>query len=289
MSKEQTARVLQDAPYTVLTTQKLKPGFQQMTITPDLAREIQKRSVGHNFRSLRPHRVESLRRDMASGCWVVNKDTLGMTEDWVLWDGQHRIAACIAADTPFITWVMVGPETITDRNTQRTFSQELAHRKVKNASVMAATLRMSAVCQATGRFGDQFYAPTYDEMFTFLKANPKIRESVDRAVSTQPQGLSSSLLAALHYEFSKRDRNLANAFLDALSTRINVEVHLKANDPVAALRKRGIDAVRSRVRIQYRDQEALCIKAWNLWRSRSSNRLVWTPVGPRAEEFPTIK
>ena len=98
------------------------------TITPDLARAMLKTNT-HN-RKTRPVAIGAMARDMQNGQWLVNGDTIRFYDGNVLADGQHRLIACIEADTPFTTLVVRGlPEeagrTI-DQGLKRTAADVLA-------------------------------------------------------------------------------------------------------------------------------------------------------------------
>lgn len=76
------------------------------TITPELAEEMLKRNT-HNRPISNPY-VTKLSKEMASGNWQLNGQSINFTTTGVLLDGQHRLKACIKAGVPFTTVVAGG-------------------------------------------------------------------------------------------------------------------------------------------------------------------------------------
>lgn len=73
----------------------------KMTITPALAKEW----LEHNEfnRTISKTRLELYAKQMKDGEWQYNHESIKIYEDGSLMDGQHRLKACILADTPFIS------------------------------------------------------------------------------------------------------------------------------------------------------------------------------------------
>jgi hypothetical protein len=110
-----------------------------------------------------------------------------------------------------------------------------------------------------------------DQGKAFLAKNPEIRQSVAASLhhnlrNLMPQGLG----AALHYLFSRKDKVLAESFIEALGSGES----LKKTDPVYLLRERLIRNKTDQAKIGYPHIAALAIKAWNATRSGQSIRVL---------------
>ena len=112
------------------------------TITPGMALAILERNPDN--RNISPMKAEHYARDMASGNWVENGETIIISKDGLLNDGQHRLQAVIDSNSvvPFLFVFGVPRETRTtiDQGRARTAGDFLAMDGVhyaKNASTAA--------------------------------------------------------------------------------------------------------------------------------------------------------
>ena len=78
-----------------------------MTITPEVAEQLLENNTSN--RPIRPRHVASLKRLMKSGKWYLNGDTITVTENGRLIDGQHRLTACVELGKPFDSHVAIIP------------------------------------------------------------------------------------------------------------------------------------------------------------------------------------
>lgn len=76
-------------------------------ITPELARELLSQLAPYQRRIDRKH-VASLEADMRAGRWTPNGSPIRFDADGRLCDGQHRLAAAIAADITLRQCVVIG-------------------------------------------------------------------------------------------------------------------------------------------------------------------------------------
>lgn len=71
----------------------------RVTITPEKASELL--ASNPNNRNLSKQLVRKYASDMASGLWQYNGDSIRVSEDGHLLDGQHRLSACVASGVSF--------------------------------------------------------------------------------------------------------------------------------------------------------------------------------------------
>ena len=88
----------------------MTPKSSIMTITPEVAMEILARSMSAMNRKPNQYRIKLYARDMKDGKWKVTGQGLTLGKNGILYDGQHRLLACILAGVPFTTAVLVNPE-----------------------------------------------------------------------------------------------------------------------------------------------------------------------------------
>lgn len=259
---------------------------ERIFITAAMAREFLKKNIENN-RPINSERVEKYAREMKSGKWHENGDTIKFTGGNVLIDGQHRLLACAQCGIGFWSLVAYGLKreamlTI-DRNQTRSVAQVLNmtydvpdHNAVAGALTWLWRFREGIVL-ATRH-------PTAGESADLLSKHPGIRESVAdaRRVIKRFKAGPLSIVAFCHYAFGCHDQALRDLFFDALAHGVG----LRDTDPVFQLRERMIQsATSSKGRIQAHEACALYFKAWNAEREqRPCKVLRWMST----EQFPNI-
>lgn len=111
--------------------------------SPQVARDILNASVGANFRSIRSGAVARYREDMVRQRWLPTGETIKFYANGLLADGQHRMTACVLADTPFESLTVFGVSErevlAVDSGSARGAADYL--KQFANASAMAASAR----------------------------------------------------------------------------------------------------------------------------------------------------
>lgn len=255
-------------------------------ITAERARQMLRNNIENN-RPVNEERVNDLARDMKTGHWKENGDSIKYTKDGKLIDGQHRLRASMQCGVGFWTLIAYGIDeeamlTI-DRHQKRTTGQVLHMTSgVADYNVIAATITW------LWRFHDGIMlatrTPTSSEASEILQEHPGIKDSVSaaRRVVHNFKAGTTAVVAVCHYLFTRQDATLAEAFFDALATG----THLREVDPVYQLRARLISSAGSASkRIGSYELIALYFKAWIAEREkRTMNLLKWSA----SETFPNI-
>jgi hypothetical protein len=149
--------------------------------------------------------VRNYSRDMEEGNWDLNGGTIVFDEDGRLLDGQHRLLACLKANTPFKTFVTTGVEgnarlTI-DAGKKRTFGNQLQIMGHKNSNALAAAIQNSYYILA----GSLARRLTHHELLSFLEKYPRLSDSASYIANNNVIVPKPSILAAVHFlatEFS---------------------------------------------------------------------------------------
>lgn len=255
-------------------------------ITPVRAGDI----LGRNDRNRRIASavVEKYGRDMKSGAWVLNGQTIKIGASGRLLDGQHRCAAAERYGVSFPAIVVEGLDDDVfdtfDLGQRRSISAILRDREETNTANLAATLRYVWLIEK-GYMTLRNVAPTISELLDTLDRHPEVRDSVK--FITRVRDVTSSIALALHYFFSRAHKEKADEFLE----RLGDGVMLGAGSPILRLREILLaDRANLKRRLSDSEKAALMIKAWNAHLADQAVRnLKWQTGGERREDFPTIR
>lgn len=260
-------------------------------ITPEIAREYL--ALNEENRALKKSFVNKLTGAILRGEWIFNGESIKFDASGKLIDGQHRLAAVVAAEETVPMLVVrnapAGSQDTVDTGTRRTLSDALRIRSEKNNSVLAAAIawmhRIQNSKTASVMAGQSY--PTIQQGLALLAENPGLRESKSTAYALYhnlrvPQGLGQ----ALHYVLSSLDAQDADVFFDYLITGVGLE----EGDPILTLRRSLTRIMQQAARSRGVGQAymaAIIIRAWNAYRDgRPLARLQWSPGGSRKEAFP---
>lgn len=260
---------------------------QRIFITAEMARTMLRKNLENN-RPMNSTRVSQYCRDMKSGRWKENGDTIKFSDEDKLIDGQHRLAAAVEGGIGFWSQVAYGVKqdaflTI-DRNQTRSTGQllHLVH-GIQDYNALSGCITWFSRFREGIMLGTTF-RPTTIESAELLQEHPGLVDSVAaaRRVITRFKAGTVAVVAVSHYLFSHQDASLAELFFDALATGAG----LREMDPVYRLRERIISASSSTSkRIGTYELFALYFKAWLAEREqRTVQTLRWMP----GESFPNI-
>jgi hypothetical protein len=255
-------------------------------ITPQIAETWLIRN-SHN-RNLNTTIVDRLARDIESSNFHLNGETIKISDEGVILDGQHRLYAVIESGQGIWSVVVRGlplssQESI-DRVKVRNIADALRMRGETNANVLAGAISAVIVVESVSP-GDVAKAwPTVDEALLYNEMHPEIRESIRVGENlSRITKTSGSIAAAMHHVFSKIDEEDANAFFDSLSTGAN----LAADSPINKLRDFMFREIQNPKRVSRTRLTALYTKAWNAYRAgKPMTTLRWATGGAHPEEFP---
>ncbi len=259
---------------------------EKVDITPELAREW----LGYNThnRRLRERVVGAYAADMLGGAWQWNGESIKFAADGTLLDGQHRLAAIVAANITVPMLVVRGlpneAQDTVDGGAKRKFADVLQLRGEQWAVALAAVTRRVTLWEMGFRKNNTNVAPTNAQLLQTLEQYPELRDIVKTATHTATGcGLPGSICGLGLWVFSRIDASDADFFFNRLHDGQN----LAKGDPIYELR-RAVDASRS-VRGSRSDTflTAIMIKAWNAYRDGTTVGLLrYVPGGASPERFP---
>lgn len=264
-----------------------EPGYQIELITPERAAEYLATNRADQ-RRLRPMWVAALARQIEEDLWQYNGQPIIFDSAGNLFDGQHRLSACVKAGRPFLTGVIRGVardafDTV-DTGMGRTAADVIEIGTGRSyASLLAAFARNYFYVYKCGK-PVTAHAPrvSYAELRKIVAAHPEWDESAKIAATIRFGG-SGGLYAFMHWEFAKRDRILADEYYNAVARGAN----LINGHPALAVRERlaGMFRAGESRRSTRGVQQVILIRGWNALRE---NRPLHRVLARTGDEVPEI-
>ena len=253
-----------------------------MEITPQIAASFLEKNTSN--RPLNNRHVKRLAREMEMGRWKINGSTICLNGQMLI-DGQHRLAAVVLSGCTIQSLVVEGLDSnvfsTIDAGKPRSAGDTLTLLGVTNANTVSGALRV-VECIVTGngdRIGhNQYTNSDVQELFHKYKG---IEHSARIAKSHKGTVCPPSILAALHFLFSMRDREAADAFVHDVQFGAN----LGEGDGVYLLRERLMRNAYMKAKLAGGYIAALGVKAWN---ARRENRRIHVLKYAEQEQFPMI-
>lgn len=194
------------------------------TISPSVARQWLDTNT-HN-RPLKARFVERLARDMKNGNWRITGEAIKFSESGQLLDGQHRLAAIVAADVPITSMVIYGLPAETqdymDAGIPRKAADVLGLHGIANSFNTAAAFRF-LIAEKHGRIvsGGKTSITTAETMAALAK-HPRLPLYVPHS-GMFPRGISNALVGFVRYA--------ASTFLDKADDSAAMTEVLKTGVP----------------------------------------------------------
>lgn len=263
---------------------------ERVTVTPAMAREWLEEKVEN--RNLSPLIVARYAEDMRHGRWLVNGETLKFGEDGRLFDGQHRLHAVVAANTPVPMLTFRGDSAALmatiDSGRKRSLGDQLRLRGHKEWNRLAAAIshlyrweKRHSFVRSIHCTGD---SPTIQEALLFLDGHPGLEACFEACGGRSRHAvLRGGLGAALYFVLSAIDARDCEHFF----RHLNSGAALEDGSPILALRNRLMARPTLGRSLPSDERAALTFKAWNLFRRGESVKVVsWRKGGAAPESFP---
>jgi len=269
------------------------PKVEIRIIHPAEAAELlQRNSIN---RSMRKHLVERYAHDMSLGRWQLNGEPIVVNGDGSLMDGQHRLAACVEANTPFETLLINGisNEALLTLNTGQTrnLRDHLEFVDMPNSKTLAGALswifRYNQMLESEG--GEQLGSGTKysrQDHLAFLEQHPELHRSVEYAVENRLRiACPVTVIAFVHFLIAEVvDQDTATSFFEEVATGSG-----EAGSPAMKLREGYLNHQTRYNRPTVMVFAAMTIKAARFWLTGlSTERLIWKTQGRNKEPFPIL-
>lgn len=261
---------------------------QVKTLNPGDAEQLLELNT-HN-RRLRPSHVQWLARQMRSGDWKLNGESIkiGRTPDGtdVLLDGQHRLEACVTAGVPFTTLLVTGlpadTQDTVDRGSARTLADALTLDGYTNASALAALAAAMLYIEIHGlpelwQYRTNSLNPM--EIRRFIDRSESIRDLVIWGDSlkrkTRGMRLQKPICGTLRHATDRLDEQASETFWKGLADGVGLE----EGSPILAARNLLVSMSGDALTVRERRFAQQCIisQAWDKYRKGKTWRHVTRP------------
>lgn len=232
-------------------------------ISPSLAAAMLARNKGN--RKLRGRLIERYAEQIGVGDWPLTGQSIIFSDDGILNDGQHRLAACVKAGISFRCDLRFGvPRAAfmqTDIGSKRQTADTFDIMGEKNVTTLASAATLLKTWLDSDKATiHQGYTPSPAECARLLADHPGLRKSaaVGNKIATKIK-TSAGVIAWAHYVCTLSDRALAQDFFEKVETGEG----LRKGDPALVLRQRLLDIAQARESTHRSVVAAYIIKAWN--------------------------
>lgn len=260
-------------------------GVCRATLSPEAASLLLK---NHNFknRGLKRHQKLFLRRQIESGKFVYNGETIVVGDDGQILNGQHRLVACAESRIPIEVLMVFGiPHAAfptIDQGSRRNGGDVLQIEGHKNCRCLAATLRQidnyfkGAIGKAHAS-GAEGIAGRGDNSFTLelLERYKDAKPSVSKMMAVRL--CPPAIACALHYLCSQKDASQADEFCDVVLNGFSANHdYSDVGKAAGMLREWLMRAALGNKKTPPWVQANIWIKAWNAGRTGVMPKvLIW--------------
>lgn len=244
--------------------------YRTINVTPTLAKILLDRSIKN--RPLRTRNLKYLRKQVEIGNWKLTGEAIKIDKFGKLIDGRHRLTILVETGKTLIMSVTSGLNgnvfTVLDTGSKRDGSDTLAIYGVDNYRLVASAIKLIKQIErgAYGESGSNSINLPNEDFLDYYKKNQDISESATLASNLYRKCngiLPPSVIAAVHYSFSKKSKSAAEDFCTKLCSGLGLE----AKTPINALRDRLIKAKMNREdSLLQSEMIAYIIVAWNKYR-----------------------
>lgn len=238
------------------------PFSEVVKLTPALAELLLKRNEAN--RHLRVQKLADYIADMKSGSWELNGESIKVSRDGLLNDGQHRCQAVVESGCTIETMITFGvareTRTTLDQGAIRSPGDYLGMEEVEYSNEVAAAAALLWQYEHRGRVSYQTaHRPTKQQVRETYARHKGLSVSVTfvpRKGSSTTGG--ASVLAFVHYVLSHVGEEAAGYFINKLVRGDG----LSARDPIYVCRER----LHSDKRMKVGEKVELIFRAWNAHR-----------------------
>lgn len=254
--------------------------FEQIEITPELAKQYLKRNAGN--RPLDKNIVNHYSDQMVDGQWVADTgEAIKFDVADRLVDGQHRLQAVILYGKGITFWVCRGvPKEAflaLDKGKKRSLGDNFSIREIKNANQVSAVVNSYLKIQNSHFDTDKTVASrsgiTDGKVLEEYNKRPEFWQNLTNKCSTYCSGfnrtISISLIGSFYAHFYALAPNDVDRFFEKLCFGIGID---GKKDPIYVLRHiLQDDKANKKGKIKPTYRAAIIIKAWNLFRQNNNN------------------
>jgi hypothetical protein len=240
---------------------RLKPFSEVVTITPAIAKRLLE--LNHDNRNVVGGGVDAIANDILSNHWKLNGESIIVSRDGYLNDGQHRLLAVIKADKPIQSVVMFG----VDRDSRMTVDMGRArsvghflHMKGRGYVNFTPTVAKLLLAYQTGkvaaaRGGGHGAFTKQDILARALRFGPEVYDAISRVGNSEfgRTVRGGAYLSAAYLILHEHHPENCELFFDKLLTGAGLE----PDSAILWLRTRLYEAANSSARGLSRAEDRL--------------------------------
>lgn len=266
----------------------VQPTIESVLITPEMAKAFLNGNTGN--RRLSQHWVSNYVRQMRAGEWMSTTDTIKISPEGKLLDGQHRLAAFIEYGRGVTMHVAKNVDA-------DTFLVLDSGRKRNTADAVYITghkhaIALTAIASMIIKSGDGKVDATAAKkggvstvtVLEWIEQNPEIHEIVEYVYNVMYRFRyikSAALAGCMYWYFSRKSMTKADEFFESLAEGVD----LTKGSPIRLLRERLMRDYANQSRLKIHEKAALFVYAWNAFRQK---REITNLLLPRGSDFPKI-
>ena len=260
------------------TTARRKPIQTEIaTITPDIAQAYLTKNV--NNRNHSAMTVSTYARDMKAGRWMMTGDPIQFDTNGNLLNGQHRLMACVEADTPFDTVIVYGLpaelQAVIDTGKPRSLADKLKLDGFHNTQVAGAIARLVYAAKMdtdSGVSRPKHVKPSHSELLAVIEKHHGIHHSARATANVV--AIPKAIAGFVHYigYHILKEEERADAYIEVLKSGVPDY----SGDPVHRLRERILRSSNEKAKLSRDEVLKGAVHAWNLFSQRTkSANLKW--------------
>lgn len=269
-------------------------GAIRLEISPAMAAAMMERNADNDWHN-RPHSEKAVDRYVTGiqRGWKYTGEPLIFSGSGRLLNGQHRLMACMKANTSFPCLVVFGIEEdafmFMDVGTKRQAGHIFSIENVMNANWAAATARLLYSYSNRPSWDGRALDIENDLLLDFYSRHEDIQRSHTIARQLYNEGLLPMMRwgGFLHYICAQKHRAEADEFFGTLATGIGIK---NTNDTMYLLRRRLSKAAKEKNPLEKGAPAylgAYIIKTWNcIRRNETKSVLKWRGEQNPNEPFP---
>jgi hypothetical protein len=265
-------------------------GVLLFVLTPEIAEFLIGRNTSN--RQVNKPTLERYVRDIKAG-WKHNGDTIKISIDVILLDGQHRCLAVIETGISIEAAISYGLESevfdTIDTGRARTTADVFYIAGIENNTRMAAMTKfVMNFKKGCYEFAARGYSRgklsiTNGDAREFCQANlNSMQESYYYGFNKDNKIVSGTILASLHYIFKEKNKFYADNFCKSLADGIG----LAKDSPVYVLRNKLIQDSRLKRKMNIYEKVGIICKAWSYY--IKNKKIKNLNYDTSSEEFPKI-
>ncbi len=234
---------------------------EPLEITPEYAAVLLSRNLDN--RSIRVGKAAQIENDLRNGKFVFNGESIIVSKEGLLNDGQHRLYACLRTGVSFKTVLIVGVERASrftiDTGVAKTAADMLSFKKITNAHTAAAIARFIVVYEAEGSFSRRAFVSATAQIERV--ENDELLREIAAWIDTSKKRINmmmrGSVAGTLYYLIAEKSAEHAHAFMEQFRSGTN----LSATSPIYLLREK----LRNDSQLNEMERVEAFVRAWNHW------------------------